>query len=215
LGRGHEAAAIVEAGARLSKEGGGPEVFVFGSVGPIAWQGVSPRDVEAAFTEKTLALCRGGVDAIVLETFMDLGEARAALDCSLATSLPVVVSLTYGWGEDGCSTPRGVTARRAAEELGGRGISALGVNCGGDFAALCRVVRNYRDVWGGPIWVKPSAGIPRWAEGAARYDRAPDEFAAAVRGLVDAGANVVGGCCGTTPGFIAAVHRELGDRLSE
>jgi methionine synthase I (cobalamin-dependent) len=174
-------------------------------MGPTGAPGAAASELVDAFTEQALALRRGGVQALVVETMTAVDEAAIAVRCAAAAGLQVVASFTFGWGDDGCSTLAGVTPATATAEMLRAGAGALGANCGNSIAEFERVVALYREVWSGPLWIKPSAGLPRLVGGAFVYDLTPEAFAGSMRRIVAAGANIVGGCCGVTPDFIRAL----------
>lgn len=206
---------INQAGAELSRQAAGQHVWVFGSVGPsgkIVMAGeVSPEQLYEAFAEQTEALAAGGVDAIVCETMTELDEILAAVRAAKeATGLPVVASMTFDSGPDQTSTMMGLTAHEAARALTEAGADAVGCNCGVGIDNYIKVAKILRQVTELPVWVKPNAGLPELRGEQVVYQEGPDEFAAKVPQLLQAGANFVGGCCGTSPDHIAKVAKVLG-----
>jgi len=202
------------AGAAISRRAAGGRALVFGSIGPsgrILMVGeVNEDELYAAFAAQAVALAEGGADAIVCETMTELGEAMAALRAVKdRTSLPVVVSLTYDSGPDRTSTMMGVTPQQAAHDLTRAGADIIGCNCGAGIETYVRVVELLRQSTDRPIWAKPNAGLPELENGRVVYKESPEAFAAKVPRLIEAGANIVGGCCGTTPDFIRAIRRAV------
>ena len=106
----------------------------------------------------------------------------------------------------------GVSPAQAADALGSAGAGMIGCNCGMGIANYVKVVRLLRRATSLPIWAKPNAGLPELSGGAVVYKESPGEFAAQVPALIEAGANVVGGCCGTTPEHIKAIVAMLSKR---
>ncbi|MFP4053391.1 MAG: homocysteine S-methyltransferase family protein, partial [Phycisphaerae bacterium] len=134
-GAGDRAAELCEAGAAISKKAAGDDALVFGSIGPtgkiVMMEEVSPQRLTAAFTEAAEALQWGGVDAIVLETFNELDEARIALQaCKTAVDLPVIVSMTFSSGPDKTATMMGNKPADLAKMANREGAAAVGANCG-------------------------------------------------------------------------------------
>ena len=169
------------------------ERLVFGSIGPIG-----KRATNEAFSEQARALAEGGVDALVLETMTDIEEATIALRAAQTTGLPVVVSFVIG-----------VNLESAATVMEAEGAFAVGANCGNGIESFLPVCERLRAATKLPVWIKANAGLPEIVDGKAIYKTTPDEFAAHVMALIDAGANFVGGCCGTTPAFIRAAAERL------
>jgi len=223
-GLGEKLAEINRTGARLSREAAaadaaGREVLVFGSIGPagkmLMMGEVTPEELLAGYGEQAAALAAGGADALVLETFGDLEELRAALEAARKrTDLPVIASLSYDAGsEEEPATMMGVPPAAAAEALGALGDvkpDGIGANCGRGAEAYLEVCRRYAAAWSGPVWIKPNAGLPEVVGGKTVYRQTPEEFAAAAQRLGAAGAAIIGGCCGTTPGHIRALAKALG-----
>ena len=205
--------AINHAGAKISKRAAGEHTKVFASMGPtnklLVMGEVDEAEMSAVFTEQATALADGGADGIVIETMSDIAEATIALDAAAATGLPVVVSMTFDTGRNGDRTMMGVTPTEAAKTLADAGADVIGANCGlgvDRIAPVCEALVQATDL---PIWIKANAGAPALIEREVVYQMRADEFAGHVATLVSAGARFVGGCCGTTPEFIAAIERSL------
>jgi methionine synthase I (cobalamin-dependent) len=210
--------AINRRGVELSRAAGGSEARVFASLGPtekmLATGEVEPRTVSEAFRIQAEALAEAGADALLLETFSDLEEARLAVRSARATRLPVVVSFAFTTGKMSDRIIKGMTPEQAARAMADEGADAVGANCGSGpegFAVLCR---RLRDAAGLPVWIKPSAGLPTIEAGRAVYSMTPETFAGYLPGFVEAGASFVGGCCGTTPEFIRSLARAAEPRAS-
>ena len=144
-----------------------------------------------------------GVDLIFIETMNDSYETKAALLAAKENSdLPVFVSNAYG--ADG-KLMTGATPAAMVAMLEGLGADAVGVNCSLGPKALAPVVEEYLKYASVPVLLKPNAGLPRVERGETVYDVSPEAFAAEVKTLVERGVRMVGGCCGTTPAYVAAV----------
>jgi 5-methyltetrahydrofolate--homocysteine methyltransferase len=216
-GLAERAAEINEAAAAISREAAGPERHVLGSIGPtgvILMMGEVPEaDVYAAFREQTQALERGGADAICIETMSALDEATVATRAAReSTRLEVICTFTFERTRSGeYRSLMGVTPRQMADEVMRAGANIIGTNCGNGMAAMIDVVRELRDAAPGtPILVHANAGLPVYRDGVASFPESPDEMALLVPELLKAGANIVGGCCGTTPDHIRAIGAALG-----
>ena len=219
LARHNEAprtAAINTAGVKISKQAAGTKAFVFASMGPcgkmLMMGEIGSAEVSAAFAEQAAAIKAGGADGIVVESFTDLEETELAVKAAAATGLPVVASLTYDSGPDHTRTMMGVSPEQAAARLGPAGATVIGANCGIGIDNYILVARKYRAVWPGPIWIKANAGMPEVVNGKTAYRMTAETFGQRAVELVEAGATIIGGCCGTGPEFIAALKRELTHR---
>jgi len=202
------------AGAEISKRAAGDKAKVFGSIGPsgkIVMMGeVNEEELFEAFKEQAAALVEGGVDGLVVETMTELAEARAAVRAAKTAGVPVVGCMTYDSGKDRSSSMMGVTPEQAAEALIEAGADMVGCNCGIGIDNYIVVAGKLRAATDKPIWVKANAGLPEIEEDKVVYRMKPEEFADKVKLLIEAGANIVGGCCGTSPAFIAAIRKVLG-----
>jgi 5-methyltetrahydrofolate--homocysteine methyltransferase len=211
-------AELAEAGAALARSVAGNDVTVFGSIGPsgkIVMMGdVTEEDLHATFTDAAMALERGGVNAIILETFNELAEVKIALEAAKrATALPVICSMTYTAGGDMPATMMGnrpAELAALAEELGADGV---GANCGLGPDGYVEVAREYRQATDLPIWIKANAGLPEIVAGQTTFPMGPEEFVEYVRPLIDAGANFIGGCCGTGPDYIRLIRQTVDDLI--
>ena len=192
-----------EAGASLVAGDIGPTGALLAPLGPLSFD-----EAYDIFAEQARAACAAGCDLIFLETFSDLLEAKAALlACLESTPLPVFVTMTFG--EDGRSF-MGTSPAIAAATLSALGASAVGLNCSLGPAETFPLVAQMAPFARCPLMVQPNAGLPRVAEdGSTVYDVGPQAFAQAMDGILEAGARIIGGCCGTTPEHIAALRRLL------
>ena len=155
------------------------------------------------YKEQTRVLVEAGVDLFVVETMMSLQETRAALIAIREVcDLPVMASLTY---ESDGRTLYGTDAKTAMVVLQSLGADAVGLNCSTGPLEMVSAVEQMREVATIPILAKPNAGLPELADGVTVYRMTPEDFAAAGAALVQAGASIVGGCCGTTPAHIGAL----------
>jgi methionine synthase I (cobalamin-dependent) len=200
-------------GVEISRRAASSGVKVFASIGPsgqmLTTEEVTVDELYEAFTEQANALLEGGADAIVVETMSDLLEAQTAVRAAKQTGLPVVASMSYGAGRAGDRTVMGITPERAVEGLTEAGADAIGTNCGVGAEAILPVVERLRAATSLPVWVKPNAGQPELINEHVVYRTTPEEFATAAKRLVEAGANFIGGCCGTSPEYIAALRALL------
>lgn len=203
---------INRAGAMISKRAAGNRAYVFASIGPsgkmLAMGEVSESDLEASFSEQAEALAEGGADALVIETMSDLTEARIAIQAAKKTGLPVAGCMVFDTGKNKDRTMMGTTPEQAVEALTETGVDIIGSNCGNGiegFIALCRRMRACTPL---PLWMKANAGLPQLQGDLITYNTTPDEFASHFSALQSAGANFIGGCCGTSPDFIRALAQQ-------
>jgi 5-methyltetrahydrofolate--homocysteine methyltransferase len=199
--------------AELAREAVGDGVLVAGSLGPTGHLteplGPLTHDLAVAtYAEQARALADGGVDLLVLETFFSLDEGLWAVEGIKSSSdLPLVVSYSF---DQGTKTMMGLTPTQVVEAFAPLGVAAIGANCGKSLADTDAIVEELVAAADGlPLWVKPNAGVPRMVGDSVIYDAGPDDLAQHVRGYVDRGARIVGGCCGSTPEHIAAIAGAL------
>jgi homocysteine S-methyltransferase len=199
--------------AREARDVAGRDVLVAGSIGPLgsAVRGPDrspPTDVDAAFREQIEGLLEGGVDLFVFETFSTLDELLAGIAIARSMArLPIVASMTFG--EEAVALD-GTTPAAAAEAISAAGADAVGVNCGvGPLICLEAVGRMSGGPQGVIRSIMPNAGLPQRVEGQFVYAADPAYFGEAVVRFLEAGARIVGGCCGTTPEHVASMRRAL------
>lgn len=204
---------INEAGVAISQRAAGGLARVFGSIGPtgklLVTGDVTPEQLTEVYREQVGFLAAAGVEAIVIETMADLAETSLAIQAARETGLPVVACLAYASGKNHDRTMMGVTPEQAVEALTAAGADVIGANCGQGMSGYVEICRRLRAVTDRPLWIKPNAGLPELIDGRTVYRTTPEEFAAQIPALLDAGANFVGGCCGTTPDFIRAVAEKV------
>jgi homocysteine S-methyltransferase len=207
-GFGDKVREINEAGARIAKEVAGGTI-VAGAVGPLGvklepWGPTSVDEARALFVEQIQALVAGGVDILCLETFADLNELGQAIKAAreVAPWMPVVAQMTID--DEGCSlygTPPEVFTRRLEEW----GADVIGINCSVGPAAMLRALERMVKVTRKPLAAQPNAGQPRVLDGRTIYECSPEYMASYARRFLQAGAKIVGGCCGTTPKHMKAI----------
>lgn len=208
-GLADQLAAINAAGVKISRQAAQGRAAVFASIGPSGKMLVSGEttvdQLREAFLEQARVLAEAGADGLVIETMSELEEAGVALEAARSTGLPVVACMVFDSGRDKDRTMMGVAPEQAAAALTQGGADVIGANCGRGiegFAGICRRLKSSTDR---PVWIKANAGQPEMVDGRVTYRTSPSQFAAHIPELVSAGANFVGGCCGTSPEFIKAV----------
>ena len=210
--RGHEFNRLAAQHARGQAPAG---CFVVGSVGPSGefmepLGPVSEGEMREAFSAQIGALVEGGVDAVLIETMTALEEAVAGVRAAKEyPGLPVFCSMTFDRGPRGFFTMMGVTPRQAVSELRAAGTDVVGTNCGTGITDMLEVFREMREA-GGPqlgnrLLVQANAGMPVLEGGNVVYPDTPEFMAERYQLLVEGGASIVGGCCGTGPEHIRAI----------
>lgn len=188
------------------------DVLVAGSIGPtgemLAPLGALPvEEAEENFRVQAGNLINNGVDLIVVETQFDLNEAGAAVRGVRAVDaeIPLICSFSY---DRGTRTMMGVRPADMAEAIIPLGVDVLGINCGRSLEENLQALQQLRAVTDKPIWFKPNAGLPEMDDvGTPSYSVTPDAMGALVPDWLEAGAQIVGGCCGTSPDHLAAIAR--------
>ncbi|MDZ7821258.1 MAG: homocysteine S-methyltransferase family protein [Candidatus Marinimicrobia bacterium] len=209
-GLGEKTYALNRRGAELSREAAGDEHYVLGSVGPSGAMLMMGEVSEAAlyedFREQIRGLADGGADALCIETFSALDEAELAVRAAKTTGLPVACTFTF---ENGF-TMMGVTPEQCAEKMLELDVDILGTNCGNGVEGMTGVVKAIRKIAPRhPLLVHANAGLPEVRGGETVFPETPAGMAAFMKKVIDAGATIVGGCCGTTPEHIAAIKKTL------
>jgi methionine synthase / methylenetetrahydrofolate reductase(NADPH) len=189
------------------------EVLIAGDVGPLGvriapYGRVKPETAREAFAEQIHALADSGVDLIVIETFSDLYEIKEAIKAARQMcDLPVVASVTFTRDD---RTLLGDDPALVARRLKETGVDVIGVNCSGGPAQLLRLLKLMKQaVPDANFWVKPNAGWPEQVGGRIMYPADAEYFGDYALSFREAGASIVGGCCGTTPQHIAAMRKAL------
>lgn len=193
----------------LSRQAVGSDVWVAGDMTTVGKPDVAYEDLLQVYTRQAKALAEAGVDLFVIETMMGLEETMAALEaCRMVSDLPVMCSFSVT--SDGMLYFGG-SIYDAAPQLEGFGADAVGINCSCGPDQMTAVVQNLVQSLSVPVIAKPNAGMPVIDEqGNAVYSMAPEEFARGMMELKKAGATILGGCCGTDPGYIRALKEAIG-----
>jgi len=203
------------AAANLAKQAIGNKGFVAASVGPtghiVEDEGgdTTPQALYAAFKEQVTALAEGGADAICVETMSSVVEAEQAIKATKEnTKLPVICTFTFEAGAKGFRTMMGVKPDRAAKVAVAAGADIVGANCGNGIRNMIEITRQIRAaVPDTPILVHSNAGPPIMEDGKTVFKETPEFMASYMPELIEAGANIIGGCCGTTPAHITAMSK--------
>jgi len=199
----------------------GKDRWVIASIGPtgkmLLTGEVTTEELYTAFKEQAMALEKGGADAICIETMSDIDEAVQAIKAAREnTNLEVICTFTFDRTLQGdYRTMMGVSPVEAARAAMEAGADIIGTNCGNGFEQMIDIVREIRtlsrDI---PVLVHANAGLPKNIGGVDVFPDTPEQMASLVPDLVDAGANIIGGCCGTTPDHIRAIKQAV-ERLRQ
>lgn len=211
LGLEQQVREINIAGARLARQAAGSEGLVAGAVGPLpipkgAAAELSVAERRSLLNEQMSALAAGGIDLFVLETFADLTELELALAVAAELDLPAVAQMAFF---EGGRTRHGLAAEEVARRLSAAGAAVVGANCGSGPRELLTVLQRMAAVSDKPLSGFANSGFPQYVNGRYIYLATPDYFAAMGREMVEAGASLIGGCCGTTPEHIRALSEAL------
>lgn len=195
--------------AEVAREAAGEGLLVAGAVGPLGVRlepyGATSRDeARAMFAEQMTALAEGGADCFVLETFADLDELEQAIAAArgVAPQLPIIAQATIGLD---MRTAYGAAPEDIARALDRWGVDVIGLNCSVGPQTILEAIERMAAVTSRKLSAQPNAGMPRDVSGRTMYMASPEYMATYARHLVQAGAKVVGGCCGTTPEHVKAM----------
>jgi len=211
-------AAINASGVRTAREAAVGKTLVVAEIGPtgryVAPLGADPRQAFVdVFSEQAEAIAAAGADAILLETFISLDEALAAVEACMRTGLPIIASMAYSRTAAGdYRTMMGNSVASCAAALTAAGASVISANCsmGPDgYAPLARELCAASRL---PVMVQPNAGMPQLVDGRTVFPMSPADFAAHMSGILAAGVRIIGGCCGTTPDHIRALRNLINTR---
>lgn len=207
---------INKTAAELSRKAAGTDKHVLGSIGPtgkmIIMGDVTEKELYEAFKEQSKALEEGGADAIIIETMSDIEEAKLAIKASKEnTSCEIICTMTFEKsGENSYHSMMGVTPTQMVHELTDIGAKIIGTNCGNGMEGMIEIVKEIRTVDTDiPVLVHANAGLPVYKDGKSLFPETPDIMAGFVKSLMDAGANIIGGCCGTTPEHIRKIAQAV------
>lgn len=194
-------------------------ILVAGDVGPLGvriapYGRIKPQEARLAFEEQISTLVKAGVDLIVIETISDLLEiqeairaAKSIIETESQKSIPVIASVTFTRDD---RTLFGNTPAQVAQKIYEEGADVIGVNCSGGPSQLLRILKQMKQaVPAGMFWVKPNAGWPEQVGGRIMYPADAEYFGKYATLLHNAGADIIGGCCGTTPQHISAMKKAL------
>lgn len=199
-------------GIQAAREAANDRVFVAGSIGPTGkflepLGDLTEEEAIEVFAEQAMAMAEAGADVILMETFADLTELKAALKGSLQTGLPCLCTMPF---DTNGRTMMGVSPEEAAHVLTAMGASGVGANCGVGPKETLEVIKQIRAATDSIVVAQPNAGVPRIVDGVTVYDSTPEEMALFAAEAANIGVNIIGACCGSTPEHIRAMAAALG-----
>ena len=203
-------------GAEISRIAAGEENWVIASIGPTGKMtvmgDVSEEDFYRVFKEQSMALAAGGADAVIVETMSAVDEAVAAVKAAREnTSLEIICSFTFEPTVQGeFRTMMGVNPAEAARAAVNAGADIVGANCGKGYEGMTQIIEEIRSVLPEiPVIVQANAGLPELVDGISVFPATPEEMAGKNKPWIEAGVNIIGGCCGTTDKHIQAIRKAV------
>jgi len=213
-GLSNKVSEINEAAAAISRKAAGENNWVIASIGPtgkmLIMGDITEEELYQSFKDQAVALEKGGADAICIETMSAIDEATIAVKAAKEnTNCEIICTFTFEKTVQGYyRTMMGVSPTDAAKSVLEAGVDILGTNCGNGIERMIDIVKEIRSVTSDvPILVHANAGLPQNINGVDVFPESPEDMANQVSGLISAGANIIGGCCGTTPDHIKAMKK--------
>jgi 5-methyltetrahydrofolate--homocysteine methyltransferase len=209
--------AINQAAAAISREAAGENKHIAGSIGPtgkiLLMGDITENELYEAFREQSVALEKGGADIIIIETMSAVDEASIAVKAAREnTKCTVILTMTFSKTLKGeYRTMMGATPEEMVRVMKNAGAHIIGSNCGNGIADMIGIVRAIRNIDPEiPVIIQANAGIPELIDGKTVFRESPEMMASFIPELIKAGADIIGGCCGTTPDHIREIGRVLG-----
>ena len=207
------------AGAQLGRKAAGDGGYVLGDIGPCGdfiepLGTVKPDGLQAAFADQARALSRGGVDGVIIETMTAIEEVVIAVNAVRSVcGLPVFACMSFDAAGDDFRTMMGVSPADMISQVAPLGVAGIGYNCGtlsmDGYVRLTKVFADALEGTDAVLIAEPNAGKPELIDGGAVYNLSCEEFAEAMLQIRDAGAKIMGGCCGTSPAHIEEMIKRL------
>ncbi|MEA3346458.1 MAG: homocysteine S-methyltransferase family protein [Candidatus Auribacterota bacterium] len=203
---------INQAGVNIARKSAEEKTFILGDIGPTGeflkpLGTYSREEFYKIFHKQSESLAKAGADAIIIETMTDLGELTQAIKASKDTGLPIIASMAFtkDANRNNFHTMMGVDLKTFVNSAASTGADVISVNCGSGAEEILEIVKHLRKLTSFPLMAEPNAGLPRLIKGKTLYEQPPESFADTALKIFNAGANIVGGCCGTTPDHIRAL----------
>jgi len=223
-GEGDHVVTINKAGVEIARQAfGNGDGYVLGDIGPFGglmepYGDFTETQVRSAFEEQAAALVEAGADAIIIETQTSLEELGIGIGSAQRAGAKCIIgSMAYDVTLDGSTfrTMMGVEPERAAEFMEAHGAHIVALNCGTrmDMVRALTAVQRYKSVTSMPVMVQPNAGQPKLIKMKVVYDETPEQMVKDLPPILEAGANIVGACCGSTPEHIRAFRKTVDEFL--
>lgn len=202
---------ICKSAVLISRAAAGTNKFVAASIGPtgkfLIMGDVSKTELYDSFKKQAIAFENGGANAVCIETFYDLDEAEQAIKAVKEnTTLEIICTFTFNKTIAGFNSLTGITPHQMTEKLIEFGADIIGANCGTGFEDMIEIVKNIREASAKmPIMIQANAGLPVIKNDKLYYSETPEKIKEIIPKIIDAGANIIGGCCGTTPDHIKVI----------
>ncbi len=207
---------INEAAAKISRQAAGEDKWVIASIGPtgkmLVMGDVTEQELYESYKEQVIALEKGGADAICIETMSAIDEAVIAIRAVREnTQCEAICTFTFDKTLQGeYRTMMGVSPAEAVTATVQAGVHIVGTNCGNGIIRMIEIVKEIRSVNKTiPILVHANAGLPKIVDGKDFFPDSPADMASHVQDIINAGANIIGGCCGTSPAHIKAIKNRV------
>ncbi len=205
---------INQAAVACARGAAGSNVLVAGDLGPTGLMfppmgEATEEQLIEAFSEQVRVLAQSGVDLLIIETMFDLREALCAVKAAREAQIPIMISMTFDQKKRGFFSMVGDRVAPTLQALEDAGAHAVGFNCSISSKAMINLIQEARAATQAPLLAQPNAGQPKDTQEGIVYDAQPGDFAQDLMQIVTAGANLIGGCCGTTPEFIRAARKLL------
>ncbi|HEY2759402.1 MAG TPA: homocysteine S-methyltransferase family protein [Pirellulales bacterium] len=225
-GNAEKVVEINQAGVQIVREAfGDRDGYIIGDIGPFGglmepYGDFTQQQVRDAFNEQAKALVDAGADAIIIETQTSLEELEIGIEAAKLAGAPCVIgSMAYDITLDGSTfrTMMGIDPERAAAFMQEHGVDIVALNCGTgmDMERARQAVARYKKVTDLPVMAQPNAGQPKLIEMKVVYDETPQQMVVGMGALIEAGANIIGACCGSTPEHIRAFRGAIDEYLQE
>jgi len=210
---------INAAAVKIAKQAVANDGYVIGDIGPSGeflkpLGMLEPERLKSVYVKQAKALCEAGVDGFIVETFMAVDEAKVAAEAVKSVcDLPVFATLAFDAAGNDFKTMMGVSVERVVDEFSALGVDGLGFNCGTlKMEQYFKLAEKFAKLLAGKniaLIAKPNGGKPELVDGQAVYKLSDEDFGDWMEKIHKAGAAIIGGCCGTTPGHIKAMTKKL------
>jgi 5-methyltetrahydrofolate--homocysteine methyltransferase len=204
---------IIRSAVYCVRKAVGDKAYISASCGPsgemlLPYGTISEEAMFENFREQMAAFSKAGVDVICIETMTDLNEAVLAIRAAKAAmpATPLMATMTFDKIPRGYFTVMGVSIEKAVEGLTHAGADIVGSNCGHGIDKMIDIASQIRALTDKPILIQSNAGLPLQENGQLVYPESPAYFSDRIEALIEAGANIIGGCCGTTPDHVRAIR---------